>query len=442
MSLTSAMWAGLSGLNATATSMSVTGDNIANINTVGYRGSRAQFEDMLTRSIFGVGQIGTGARISSVQKLFEQGSIVGTTSSSDMAITGRGFFVMRGNFNGQSGQFFTRAGEFVNDKEGYLVNPQGLRVQGYNADPAGNISTNLADLLAAEPTIAAKQTDLITMQVNLTAYRPNENPNVVGARVLNAGETFDPADPDATAFFSTGLTVYDSLGKAHPITVYFTRTGERSYEFHGVVESSRLAANPNNTNPGGVEVFASGQLDFNADGTISDYQPSSSQVTFTGANQQDIVWDFGDPTSAGGTGEGSTNTGTASSDNIKIQNGYTAGAFIDMAIDGEGIVTSVYSNSHAKVVGRVALADFRAQEGLQRLGGTLFQQTAKSGEPFIGYANTGGRGQIIGESLEQSNIDISTEFITLIRDQRHYQATTRVITTADELLVETVNLKR
>ena len=441
MSLTSAMWAGLSGLNATASSMSVAGDNIANISTVGYRGSRAQFEDMLTRSVFGVGQIGTGARISSVQKLFEQGSIVGTTSSSDMAITGRGFFVMRGNFNGQSGNFFTRAGQFVPDKEGFLVNPQGLRVQGYNADPAGNIGTTLEDLLAAEPTIAPKATDLITMQINLTAYRPNENPNVVGARVLNAGETFDPANPDLTAFFSTGLTIFDSLGKAHPITVYFTRTGERDYEFHAVVESSRLA-NPTSTAPGAVETFATGQLTFNPDGTINSYTPASSQVTFQGANLQDIAWDYGDPTATGGTGSGSTNTGTASADNIKIQNGFTSGAFIDMAVDGEGIVTSVYSNGFAKVVGRVALADFRAQEGLERLGGTLFKQTELSGEAFIGFANTGGRGQLIGESLEQSNIDISTEFVQLIRDQRHYQATTRIITTADELLLETVNIKR
>ncbi|MEO1232654.1 MAG: flagellar hook-basal body complex protein, partial [Myxococcota bacterium] len=128
MSLTASMWSGLSGLNTTATSLAVTGDNIANSNTVGYRGSRAQFEDMLTRSIFGVGQIGSGVRLSSIQKLFEQGSVVGTTSDSDMAITGRGFFVTRGNFNGQTGNFFTRAGQFVPDKEGYLVNPQGLRV--------------------------------------------------------------------------------------------------------------------------------------------------------------------------------------------------------------------------------------------------------------------------------------------------------------------------
>lgn len=439
MSLTSAMWAGLSGLNATATSMSISGDNIANINTVGFRGSRAQFEDMLTRNIFGVGQVGTGSRISSVQKMFEQGSIVGTTSSSDMAITGRGFFVMRGNFNGITGQFFTRGGEFITDKEGYLVNPQGLRVQGYNADQTGNIGTNLEDLLAAEPTIAPKQTDLITMQVNLTAYRPGENPNVIGASPT--AETFDPLNPDATSFFSTGLTIFDSLGKAHPITVYFTRSGEREYNYHAVVESSRLDPASQPAEP--LSVFGSGALTFNEDGTLNSVVPQSTEVTFQGAATQNISWDFGNPTSdPGGDGSGSTNTGTASSDNIKIQNGFTAGAFIDMTVDGEGIITSVYSNSHAKVVGRVALADFRAQEGLERLGGTLFSQTDVSGEPFIGFANTGGRGQLLGESLEQANIDISTEFVTLIRDQRHYQATSRIITTADELLLETVNLKR
>jgi flagellar hook protein FlgE len=237
------------------------------------------------------------------------------------------------------------------------------------------------------------------------------------------------------------MTIFDSLGKAHPITVYFTRTGERTYEFHATVESSRLQA-PTNTAPDATEVFASGEMTFNADGQLQSYTPGTSQVQFRGADQQTIAWDFGDPIANGGTGGGSTNTGTASSDNIKIQNGYTAGAFVDMSVDGEGIVTSVYSNGHAKVVGRVATADFRAQEELERLGGTLFRQTDGSGEAFIGFANTGGRGEIVGEALEQSNVDISTEFIRLITDQRAYQAHTRIITTADELMVETVNMKR
>ena len=161
-------------------------------------------------------------------------------------------------------------------------------------------------------------------------------------------------------------------------------------------------------------------------------------MTFSGASAQSIAFNFGDPT----LGTGSTSTGNPSADAIKSQNGYTAGSYVDMSTDGEGIVTSVYSNGHRKVVGRVAMADFRAQEDLERLGGTLFAQTAESGEAFIGFANTGGRGQIIGEALEQSNVDISTEFVRLIRDQRAYQAHTRIITTADELMVETVNLKR
>lgn len=439
MSLNSAMWAGLSGVNATSTSLSVTSDNIANVNTVGYRGSRAQFEDMLTVSIYGVGQIGTGTRVSSIQKLFEQGSVVGTTSNSDMAISGRGFFVTRGNFNGVEGQYFTRNGEFIPDKEGYLVNPQGLRLQGYNADRDGNIGVQLGDLLAAEPTINPRPTDNIQMKVNLTTYKPGENPNDEGSAITAAA--FDPANPDDTSFWSTGMVIYDSLGEAHPMTVYFVRRGELEYEFNAVVESSRLQ-NPTNTGAGATEVFATGTLSFTSEGKLDDFTPGTSQVQFTGATNQTITWDFGDAIQQGGTGGGSTATGTASSDNIKIQNGYTAGAFVDMSVDGEGIVTSVYSNGFAKVVGRVATADFRAQEGLERLGGTLFKQTDLSGEAFIGYANTGGRGEIIGEALEQANVDISTEFIRLIRDQRAYQAHTRIITTADELMVETVNIKR
>ena len=444
MSLTSTMWSGLSGILTSATSLSVASDNIANVNTIGYKGSRAQFEDMLTQNIYGTGQVGTGVRLSSIQKLFEQGSVVGTTSSSDMAITGRGFFVMRGNFNGVQSYYYTRAGQFVPDKEGYLVNPQGLRLQGYNADPNGNISPTLTDLLAAEPTIAPNATNLITMQVNLTSYEPGDDPNIAGARILNQGETFDPANPDATAFFSTGMTIFDSRGEAHPMTVYFTRTAQNTYDFHATVRATDLA-NPNPPNPGpnDVQVFANGTLTFTSDGKLQDYTPATSTVSFTGATaNQTIAWDFGQPIANNGDGSGSTNTGTSSSDNIKIQNGYTAGTFVEMTVDGQGIVTSIYSNGHAKTVGRVALGDFRAQEGLERLGGTLFRQTDISGEAFVGFANTGGRGEIIGEALEQANVDISTEFIRLITDQRAYQAHARTITTADELMVDTVNLKR
>lgn len=443
MSINGAMWAGLSGLNATSTSLAVTGDNIANVNTVGYRGSRAQFEDMLTRNIFGVGQIGSGVRISSVQKLFEQGSIVGTTSQSDMAITGRGFFVTRGNFNGRTGNFFTRAGQFIPDKEGYLVNPQGLRLQGYNADQQGTIGTVPGDLLAAQPFIDPVATDEIRLDVTLTANRTGENPNVTGSAAANPIPTgFDLADIDNTAFFSTGLTVFDSLGKAQPVTVYFTRTAERTYQYTAVVESSRLQT-PTNTQPDGTEIFAQGDITFNDLGQLDSVTPTNNNpVQFLGATAQTINFNFGDPLSTGGTGAGSKMAGGPSGDALKLQNGFAAGTFVGMKVDGEGIVTSTYSSGREKTVGRVAIADFRAMEGLERLGGTMFRQTSESGEPFIGFANTGGRGSIRGEALEQANVDISTEFVRLIRDQRAYQAHSRIITTSDELLLETVNLKR
>ncbi len=426
MSLNSAMWAGLSGLKATATSLSVTGDNIANVNTVGFRGSRAQFEDMLTRSIVGVGQVGPGTRISTIQKMFQQGSVVGTSSATDMAISGRGFFVVRGNHNGRDGQFFTRAGNFSVDQEGYLVNPQGLRLQGYSAGEDGRVGTTLGDLRGAPPSLSPRATDRVRVEVNFSAYTAGEHPDIQGLPVLTA--PFDPANPVEGEFFSTGMTVYDSLGKAHPVTVYFTRTGERTFEFHAVVDSDRLS-NPAGTGP---VVFTSGQLDFDADGQVTQFTQTPNAVEFRGADQQTVEFDF----------DGSTLTGTPSAVNLQQSNGYTAGNFADLRIDPEGTITAVYSNGHARVAGRVALADFRAQEELERVGGTLFLETRDSGEAFIGFANAGGRGQLVAQALEQSNTDISTEFVRLITDQRAYQATTRVITTSDEMMIETLNIKR
>ncbi len=439
MSLTSTMWSGLSGLNATASSLAITSDNIANVNTVGYRGSRAQFEDMLTRSVYGVGQIGTGTRISSIQKLFEQGSVVGTTSNSDMAITGRGFFVVRGNYNGIEGTLYTRAGQFIPDKEGYLVNPQGLRVQGYNADADGNISKELGDLLAAEPTIRPRHTDKVDMTVTLTSASGNPLIDIPNVTPAPYPQTFDPANTDASTFFSTGITVFDSLGQAHPATVHFSRTNEHLYTWNVTVDGGRLTGGASGTP---TTIFG-GDIEFTTDGKLKNTTQRAGGVNFVGATANQVIeWDFGNAIDQGGDGSGSNSSGIASGDNIKIQNGYTAGAFTDMTVDGEGIVTSIYSNGHAKVVGRVAVADFRAMEELNRIGGTMFRQTDLSGEAFIGYANTGGRGQIVGEALEQANVDISTEFIRLITDQRAYQAHSRTITTADELMGETVNLKR
>lgn len=425
MSLSNTLYSGLSGLSATSQSIAVTSDNIANVNTVGFRGSRSVFEDLLSRSIVGVGDLGNGTRIAKIEKLFHQGNIVGSARATDLAINGRGFFVVNGTHNGMTGNFFTRAGMFTSDADGYLTNTDGMRVQGFTANEAGDIGSTLGDIRVAEPITAPQATSSIELRLNLSTSDD----------VLN--NTFDITDPANTSNFSNSVVVYDSLGAAHTVTIYYTRTGPRDYTWNAVVDGSEITGGT----PGTSEIVASGSLGFNTDGQLETEtrDPVPADVNFVNATQNQVIdFDFGDPTN----NEGTTAFAEAFSVNGLDQDGYRTGEFVDLEVSRDGIVVASYTNGERVTIARVALADFRAPEGLARVGNTLFRETLESGDAFVGFANTGGRGEIAGGSLEQSNVDLSTEFVRLINDQRAFQAASRTITTADELLAETINLKR
>jgi len=430
MSLSNTLYSGLSGMSATSQSISVTSDNIANVNTVGFRGSRSLFEDLLSRSIVGVGDLGNGVRLSKIEKLFNQGAIIGSARSTDLAINGRGFFVVNGTHNGMTGNFFTRAGMFKADRDGFLTNTDGMRVQGYNADETGNIGSTLSDIRAAEPITEPRATSNIDLGLNLS-----ESDDV-------PVQTFDITDPAGTSSFSNSVVAYDSLGGAHTVTVYYTRNGAQSWEWNAVVDGSEVAGGTPDT----PTLIARGTLGFNTDGQLDTETRDTSLPPIDFANatpDQQITFDFGDSiTTDGGTGEGTTAFAENFAVNSLDQDGFRTGEFIDLEVDRDGVVVASYTNGERVTVARVALADFRSPEGLARTGNTLFRETLESGDAFIGFANTGGRGEIAGGALEQANVDLSTEFVRLINDQRAFQAASRTITTADELLAETINLKR
>jgi len=255
-------------------------------------------------------------------------------------------------------------------------------------------------------------------------------------------QTFDITDPAGTSSFSNSVVAYDSLGGAHTVTVYYTRNGAQSWEWNAVVDGSEVAGGTPDT----PTLIARGTLGFNTDGQLDTETRDTSLPPIDFANatpDQQITFDFGDSiTTDGGTGEGTTAFAENFAVNSLDQDGFRTGEFIDLEVDRDGVVVASYTNGERVTVARVALADFRSPEGLARTGNTLFRETLESGDAFIGFANTGGRGEIAGGALEQANVDLSTEFVRLINDQRAFQAASRTITTADELLAETINLKR
>ena len=483
MSILSSLYSAAAGLNAHGSALGVVSDNIANVSTFGFKSGRAQFEDVLGSTVASatLASVGRGSRMAGVQRIYTQGSLLATGKSTDLAIQGDGFFTLAGNHQGVEGTFFSRAGMFHLNNEGRLESPQGLLVQGYVADAQGNLGTKLQGFFippnAAVPARATEEIDLAA------------NVNSVDDEQVNA---FDPLDADNTSNFSTSVTVYDSLGMGHTVDVYFRKhqnfdeaAGEdMAWSWHAVVDGKEV------TDAGSVDdeafeiangvltfapsgellqeynieeaIAAGGPLDGQAATSISgngsigttDSNGASADGTwflnFEGAvSDQAIKFDFGDAQAAIAQGgeEGSGLTGVTSfaspSSVFAVnQDGFAAGSLIGVTIAEDGKVTGTFTNGERRVLGQLAMARFRNNEGLVRAGGTLYVASEDSGEALIGLAGTAGRGSLAPGSLEQSNVDLAQEFVNLIAYQRGFQANSRTVKAGDEMMMELVNLKR
>ncbi|MFO0553045.1 MAG: flagellar hook protein FlgE [Polyangiaceae bacterium] len=427
MSIYKAMWTGVSGLAAESQALGVVGDNVANSNTLGYKLSRAVFEDVLGGA---VGQnIGGGVRMARAQQIFAQGTIMNTGQPTDLAITGDGFFCVKGTLDGLTGQFYTRAGDFTMDKDGYLVNPNGLKLQGYASDGNGGFAASPSDVQIPTAPLAPKPTSSVTVDANLDS---RETPPT---------GVWDPQNPATTSNTSTSTTVYDSLGNPHSVQIYFTNTGPGTWEYHAIVDGGELAGGT----PGQNTEIATGNLTFNTDGTLQDNQVTAGgTVDFAGATPgQPLAFDFGTPIAAGGSGmDGITQFAQASAVAYQSQDGYASGSITGVQVDGNGTVMGVYSNGQTLPISQLAIAKFTSNDGLGRAGHNSWIATRASGEPVLGPPGAGGRGGVVSGALEQSNVDIAGQFVELIAHQRAFQANSKTITTADEMLQEVVNLKR
>lgn len=432
MSIWTSLLTGSSGLNAFGEAMGIVGDDIANVSTIGFKGSRAGFEDVLGGKAANGQNVGSGVHMSGPDTSFEQGSIQNTGRPLDMAVRGGGFFVLNGSHQGMNGAYYSRDGRFGFDRTGTVVNAEGLHLQGYQIDAQGVLATRATDI-QMDQNSPPHATSRVTMALN---FDPAATP---------PAQPFNPASPTATSNYQTSVTVYDSLGVAHRADMYFRAQGNGTWEWHALVNGGEITGGTRGVN---TEI-ASGTVNFNANGELNTVTTTASTANFAGATQgQAITFNFGDPIATGGSGRagstqfagspGATGTNLRSLD----QDGYAAGTLASVSIAQDGTISANYSNGRSTPTARVALATFASQQALTRGGNQLFTTNPASGEARVAAAATGGRGSVAAGALEGSNVDLAAELVTLIAYQRAFQANAKTVHTADEMLAEVAQLKR
>ena len=428
MGILSSMYTGVTGIQANGEALGVISDNIANANTVGFKTSRAEFSDVIAKSLKGIlggNQIGRGTKLSSIAQIFSQGAITQTDKSTDLAITGDGFFVV----DGPEGRSFTRNGSFNFNKDGELVNADGMTVKGFRADDDGKVTTQLDSIKLDRMIIDAKKTENVDMSMNLD----------IRAVVPEAG--FDPARPADTSAYSTGVTVYDSAGNAHALTMYFYKTGDNTWNWSAMAKGEEIVGGEK----GKGVIGASGTLTFTIDGKLQSQTVNQNSFNFTKGAQPDqqINFKFGDDILSGGTGlRGTTQYGSASDVYKHTQDGYTAGTVGGLSFNDDGVLSAFYTNGVTKNLAQIAIAKFENNEGLFKAGNNLFKESRNSGAANIGAPNTAARGKVFSKSIESSTTDIASEFVNLIQMQRAFQASSRTLSTSDELMQEVLNIRR
>ncbi len=399
----------LSGLNAASADLGVTANNVANVNTTGFKMSRAQFSEVFavgTQSVSSSAS-GSGVRLSAIAQQFTQGNIDFTDNALDLAIGGEGFFVISDN----GARSYTRSGAFGVDNQGNVVNAQGARLQAYPY--AGNGLFNTGTPQDLQLTIGAnppQATTRASFGINLPADAPPP-----------ANPTFDPTDP-ASFNHTTSVTVYDTLGAAHTATVYFIKD-----------------AAPNTWNTeieiDGSAVTGAAPVVFNPDGSLNSpaggLMPLGAFTPTTGADPINLSLDFGAATQFG------DNFGV----NSLSQDGFTTGRLTGVSVDAEGVVFARFTNGQSTSLGKLALANFVNPQGLQQLGDTTWGESFQSGDALLGEAGTASFGNIQSGALEASNVDLTAQLVQMITAQRNFQANAQMISTADTITQTVINIR-
>ncbi len=428
MGISSALYSGVSGLNTNSQAMSVIGNNLANTNTLGFKSSRTVFSDLLSSQINGSGglsQVGRGVGMSKVDNIFSQGTFESTESNLDVAIEGDGFFVLKEE--GNDTKFYSRAGAFRFDEDGFLTNPEGYRVQGKQFNPDGTLKAGDATDIQVRSTglIAGNATTTLTLNTNLDATEP-----------IKAMAAFDITDAD-TFNYSSSVQVFDTLGNPHLLTTYFIKTADNTWNW---------AWSAKQDNGTVIQDVGTNPLTFTADGILTNAALDPPQDT-TAIIPTDTVGGTALDWANGTTVTPITITFDTTQFNSRSvvisqdQNGYGAGNLSGVEIDQDGVVVASYSNGEQTKIAQISLAKFINPNGLSLAGSNLYTETSLSGPPRTGLPGPE-LGKVFTNSLEQSNVDMGAEFVKMITVQRGFQANSKIITTVDELLGELINLKR
>ncbi len=433
---------GLSGLNSSSKALDVLGNNIANANTVGFKSAEVHFSDVFANSLSGSGasQVGIGATISGIQQSFSQGNVTATNNPLDISINGGGFFRM--SLNGAI--TYTRNGQFHLDNAGFIINDQQMKVTGYVADAASGV-------------ISASSPEPIQLSASQINPRATNNPlagPVTAALNLNAGDKVKGGAATPTPFalnnpesynFSTALSVYDTLGVAHTLTMYFQRapttvapiTESPDWKVYGTLDGKLPDGAPTPPTP-----FTT--LNFNTSGVLPTAMPNINLPTWTltsGAGP------FGPPDAASGTVQatinftGTTQFGSASSVDSLTQGGYASGSLTGLSAGADGVIQGRYSNGQARDLGQIVLATFANPNGLQSLGNNQWALSSISGPELVSAPGTGSRGVLQSSSIEESNVDLTKQLVDMITQQRNYQANAQTIKTQDQIMQTLVNLR-
>ena len=420
------LYAGISGLNANATAMSVIGDNIANVNTTAFKSNSVTFASVLSQSLTGSGgnSIGRGVQLGGMSQSWSQGTLESTGNGTDLAINGKGFFMVQD----EAGlTYYTRSGGFNFNADGNLVNADNMIVQGYSVDTVNADGTftlgAIGDISVTGATSSPSATDEIATTLN-----------------LDAGATSTLPDTHTTT-----ISVYDSLGNEIPLTITFTKNAtDRSWNVAASIPST--AGTSAAITAGGVALAS---IEFDADGklaSVTNTTPAALTVdpvitlTLDGFTaSQAITWSLFD---SGVSNDKVTGYASPSTTSFLNQNGYAAGTLQGVAVDEKGVVTGYFTNGELPPLFQIALADFPNYQGLNAIGDSLYSGSRSSGQATPGTAGNGKLGLISSSALEMSNVDLAKEFVKMITTQRAFQASSRVITTSDEILQDLINLKR
>jgi len=455
MGVSSSLYSGVSGLNANGNAMSVIGNNIANANTTGFKSSRTLFSDLLSGKVSGSGgtsQVGRGVGLAIVDNIFSQGTFENTETNTDLAIEGSGFFIVSDPTTGNATNNYTRAGAFRFDADGYLVNPEGYNVMGFELDEEGNAVGDLTPIWANTQSFTqANPTSNIDLNTNMDS----------DGAIIGAYPAFDSDDPTNTSNYATSTQIYDSLGGTHLMTTYFTKNANQNWEWTTVVDGEDITGGTT----GELQIVGKGSLEFDAYGdliaignavdetsapvveqlyadagnTNSDpIEPKPTALTFAGA----LDWD----NDALDTQQISIDMQTTqyASPSVVVsqeQDGYGTGSLVKLSIDEIGNVIGNFSNGTPRQLMRVALAKFTNPNSLDKVGNNMYSETTNSGVPVVGTVGSG-VGNIFTNALELSNVDIAQEFVKMITTQRGFSANSKTITTTDEMLTEVIGLKR